>query len=133
MLNEHFFCVRVRSCSKNKNRCSFEFVRCCSKFVSLRSDTIAVVAPDELTSYIDLNVTLSCSENIDNFDVLSWWLARKNDLPTLFKIFLRNATIQSTSCSSERAFSLSGLIITEKRAQLDSNTVDDIVICRNMH
>lgn len=105
-----------------------------NRFVNLRSEAnIDTMTSDELTSYIDFSVTLSRGENIDDFDVFTWWLAHKLDFPILYKIFLRNATIQSTSCSSERAFSLAGLIITDKRTQLNSNTVDDIVISRNMY
>ena len=56
-------------------------------------------------------------------DILSWLKLNANSYPTLAKIAKDYLAIQSTSVQSERSFSMSGLIVTKLRNQLNLESV----------
>uniref|UniRef100_A0A2S2PPI5 Zinc finger BED domain-containing protein 1 n=1 Tax=Schizaphis graminum TaxID=13262 RepID=A0A2S2PPI5_SCHGA len=60
-------------------------------------------------------------------DPLKWWNENKNVYPSLFEIMKRRFCIQGTSVPSERIFSKSGQVVTEKRNRLTSKRVEQII------
>lgn len=76
---------------------------------------------DELSSYLKFN--LSNITNKSKLDVIAWWKGNQNEFPVLSKIAKDFLTIQPTSVPLEELFSESGLLITEKRSNLNEDTV----------
>lgn len=61
-------------------------------------------------------------------DLPAWWSVREKDFPKLSKLAISIHAIPASSASSERAFSLSGAVITEKRTQLKPDAVENILL-----
>ena len=59
-------------------------------------------------------------------DILSWWKLNEKTFPILSKIAKDYLAIQSTSVPSERSFSMSGLIVTKLRNQLNPETLKQL-------
>lgn len=64
-------------------------------------------------------------------DPLKWWNENKNVYPSLFEIMKRRFCIQGTSVPSERIFSKSGQVVTEKRNRLNSKRVEQIIFLKS--
>ena len=64
-------------------------------------------------------------------NVLSFWKEHQRTFPMLAKIVKRYFCIQSTSCSSERTFSIGGDTVTAKRNRLDPKNVHMLVYIRD--
>ena len=64
-------------------------------------------------------------------DVLLFWKEHQRTFPMLAKIVKRYFCIQSTSCSSERTFSIGGDTVTAKRNRLDPKNVHMLVYIRD--
>lgn len=77
---------------------------------------------DEIDMY--LNTRWTPDENVNVFD---WWMERKSIYPNLCKLALKIHSIPASSLQSERTFSKSGLIISDRRTNLDPETVEDLV------
>ena len=63
-----------------------------------------------------------------SMDVLSFWNYVRQELPNLAKIARDILAVQVTSAASERVFSVAGHIITKRRSQLSSQSVDDLIL-----
>ena len=63
-------------------------------------------------------------------DILAFWRDNQRTFPMLAKIVKRYFCIQSTSCSSERTFSIGEDTVTAKRNRLDPNNVHMLVYLR---
>lgn len=94
------------------------------------TDNSSLNADTEIINYLNFRVHSSPNQNIDNFDLIGWWISNKKSFPRLFKIFLRISSIQSSSGSSERCFSATGSIKTAKRANLKSSTINNLMLAR---
>jgi hypothetical protein len=70
---------------------------------------------------------LQASGNIQDTNPLDWWNANCIKFPMLSKLARRSLEIPSTSGSSERLFSESGLVSTKKRNRLLHETVEELV------
>lgn len=75
---------------------------------------------DEIDSYIRLNHFTNLS-----LDPGVWWHDHRADFPKLSKLAIAIHAIPSSSTPSERAFSTSGAIITDRRVNLDPNSLED--------
>lgn len=64
-------------------------------------------------------------------DVLEWWCNHRKDFPNLFRMFLKLVCVPATSASSERVFSITGNIITDKRSAILPDNVNDLMVVRN--
>jgi len=59
-----------------------------------------------------------------NTEALDWWRAHKADLPLMSQVARSVLCIPASSASSERAFSMAGQIVNEKRTNLDPKRVE---------
>jgi hypothetical protein len=73
----------------------------------------------ELAGYQAEEVILSRS-----MDPLQWWKINHMKYPTLWRLCKIYHAIPATSASSERAFSVSGNIVTQRQCQLATGTVE---------
>lgn len=69
-------------------------------------------------------LTLIRHNEIDDFNVLSFWKDHKSSLPLLGELVKKYLCIPVTSTSSERAFSYAGILISAKRSSLSPYVVE---------
>jgi hypothetical protein len=79
---------------------------------NIRSSTTEL---DELDNYLREPIV----EHGENFDVLKWWKLHSERFPTMYRMAKHFFGICASSVPSESLFSISGQILTEKRASLD--------------
>lgn len=60
-------------------------------------------------------------------DPLKWWYERRHVYQTLYKYIKKRLCIPATSVPCERTFSKAGQIVTEKRSQIKSKKVSQIL------
>jgi hypothetical protein len=60
------------------------------------------------------------------FNILVWWKDKAVKYPILWRLALLYFAIPATSAGSERAFSVSGNIVTAKRCRLSTDTIEDL-------
>ena len=60
----------------------------------------------------------------------NWWRQYGAQFPLMNKFFIANWAFPATSNSSERAFSMDGLILIPQRRRLDPDRTENLVICR---
>lgn len=77
----------------------------------------------EIDSYLSYKVI--SNENVE-LDV--WWNEHRSIFPSLFKLSLFILAIPASSTPSERAFSMAGNIVTDKRCDLDPDSLENLVI-----
>lgn len=87
--------------------------------------SVAKSIDQEIDSY--LNIPASSDEMID---VLGWWNLNKSQFPKLSTWAECILSCQATSVPSERIFSKSGQLITNRRNALNDNTIESL-ICLN--
>lgn len=81
---------------------------------------------NELESYVHSTEMFQTNDNI-----LDWWKARNNILPTMAKLAIRILAIPATSATSERVFSATGRVIEERRFCLKSETIDALLFSQD--
>jgi hypothetical protein len=77
---------------------------------------------DEVERYLQLEV-------IDEVDPLEWWKENIVHFPHLAFLARKYLAIPASSVSSERMFSYSGNIITDRHNRLADDAISDIVFC----
>ena len=83
---------------------------------------------DEITSYLSISKI-----HLDDCPLL-WWKSNKTQFPILSKLARIYLVIPATSTPTERLFSEAGNVMTIKRTQLASNTLENLVFCKkNWH
>ena len=60
-------------------------------------------------------------------DPLQWWRVHKNKFPRVWQLAKVYLAIPATSCPSERAFSTSGNVLTQKRCQMKSDMASETI------
>lgn len=93
-------------------------------FVSFDTDTV-MSADTEISRYLNEHIS-------SQIDVSKWWFDHSTIYPNLYKLYLKLSCVPATSASSERNFSTTGNIITDKRSTLLPNNVNNLVILRNI-
>lgn len=68
---------------------------------------------------------MACSDT--DQDVLAFWRRKAAVWPKLTTVAHTMLAVPATSTSSERAFSLAGRILEERRTQLSLDTVDSLL------
>lgn len=84
------------------------------------------VDEDEVDKYQRMNFTADM-----NTVPALWWNERKKDFPQLSKLAIAIHGLPASSTPSERCFSVSGAIITDKRNSIDPSAVEDLLILRS--
>jgi len=79
---------------------------------------------DELQSY------LTCNETSE--DILAFWRQKAAIWPKLAIVARTVNSIPATETSSERMFSLAGRTMEDRRSQLNSETVDDLLVVHGL-
>lgn len=79
---------------------------------------------DEMTDYLQYK----CCVNPDEIDLVSWWENESNEFPNLSNIALNIHSIPGSSTPSERVFSTSGNMITDKRSRLSPDSKENLLI-----
>ena len=67
-----------------------------------------------------------------DLDILQWWSDHKNEYPTLAILSAYYLAILALSAPSERAFSAAGQTINEHHMNLNSETIDSILILHSV-
>lgn len=93
-----------------------------SKFINEKPNDGNNILYHEISRYSNTSVAYS-----ENFDALKWWETYKMDFPTLYSLSRQILCIPASSASSERAFSLAGNIITEKRNKISPKKVNNLL------
>lgn len=70
---------------------------------------------------------------IDDFELDKWWEDHKKYFPNIFNLYMVVYSSTATSCPAERAFSLTGRTIEDRRTSLLPETVNSLVVARNMY
>ncbi|KAL2095497.1 hypothetical protein ACEWY4_010216 [Coilia grayii] len=74
-----------------------------------------------------LKVKLDGSESHQPNDILMWWKKHCYEFPTLAKLARHVLCIPGSSAPSERAFSICGRILEERRSMLKPSTVNNLL------
>ena len=85
---------------------------------------------EEIHKYL---LTLIPNDEIDDFNVLSFWKDHKSSLPILGELVKKYLCIPVTSTSSERAFSYAGILISAKRSSLSPYVVEKTLFIHDNH
>ncbi|CAF3896324.1 unnamed protein product [Rotaria sordida] len=72
-------------------------------------------------------ITTDYDQENKEFNPLSFWKKKESTYPILAKVAARVLGVPATSAAVEREFSFAGNVITQKRARLSPDTVNDIV------
>ena len=62
--------------------------------------------------------------------MLQWWKAHKNQFPLISKAVRELLSVPASSSSSERAFSVGGLICSKKRGHLSPKRIEDLALIK---
>ena len=86
------------------------------------------IKTDELNKYLKMSID-------DKFKIpnsLPFWQHNEDKLPHLAKLAKRLYSIPATSAGVERQFSTAGLLVNERRASLNPDTVEDVLFVRSV-
>lgn len=64
----------------------------------------------------------------EKINVFDWWIERRSMFPKLYKVALKIHSIPASSMQSERTFSQSGLIVNDRRSNINPGTVEDLML-----
>lgn len=90
--------------------------------------TVSAQASDELDKYLKMPI----DDQYKSPNPLIFWEHHQSKLPHLSKLARRFFSIPATSSSVERQFSAGGLLINERRASLNPETVENVLFVRSM-
>ncbi|PON72451.1 HAT, C-terminal dimerization domain containing protein [Parasponia andersonii] len=83
----------------------------------------------DLTQYIELDSDID--PNDENFKVLEWWHKRQLRFPVLSQLAHDVLTIPVSTISSESAFSMTKMIVDERRISLAPEIVEVLTCVKN--
>ncbi|CAF2801081.1 unnamed protein product [Rotaria sp. Silwood2] len=93
--------------------------------------TIAKRARRELEIYLQLNLTNCKYLNDDIDNPLLFWKEQEHVLPNMSRLAKQVFSIPASSAAVERAFSSAGVIISQRRTNINPSTVNDIILVRS--
>ena len=64
-------------------------------------------------------------------DPLQWWQLKEAQYPNLSKLAKKYLCIQATSASSERVFSIAGLISDDRQSRISPEKLDKVIFLHN--
>lgn len=91
------------------------------RLASRQAPPVDVPPPDDFDRYFEVNVGLKL------VDPMVWWRENSKNFPKMTFLARKYLSIPSTSVASERMFSFSGGVVTDKRSRLAATAVGDIV------
>ena len=83
---------------------------------------------DELGRYLDMSI----DEKFRTANPLLFWFYHQDQLLCLAKLARRFYSISATSASVDREFSAAGVLVNERRASLNPDTVEYILFVRSI-
>lgn len=86
----------------------------------------------ELSEYLQMPIT-DKDDRDDSTTLSEWWFKHRTMFPNLFKVFMRISSIPASSAPSERCFSVTRQIISEKRSSILPENVSNIMMVRNLY
>ena len=81
---------------------------------------------DELDRYLVMDIDKSSVSN----GPLAFWRLQSENFPLLSRFAKRIHSIPATSASVERQFSAAGLVVTDRRTNINPNQLDNILLLR---
>ncbi|CAF2133192.1 unnamed protein product [Rotaria magnacalcarata] len=90
--------------------------------------SLPIMKSDELNKYLGMKIDMKEYPS----DVLLFWKRNADEFPCLSKLARRTNSIPATSAGVERQFSTDGLILSERRNNLDPEQLDNILSIRAM-
>lgn len=88
----------------------------------------------ELEEYLRMPISdVQFYDKDDTTTLRQWWFKHKDVFPNLFKLFMKISSIPASSAPSERCFSVTGQIISERRSCISPENVGNIMMCRNLY
>lgn len=99
------------------------------------SDINTINYSKELDEYLRVMIPTDAGfyQNDDSQALSDWWFKHRQIFPSLFKLFMKISAIPAASAPSERGFSLTGQIISNRRSCILPKNVSNIVMCRNLY
>ena len=80
----------------------------------------------EVECYLRYGGTVGLKDNPCN-----WWKENHEKFPLLAQFFRAHCAFPATSASSERVFSMDGLILVPKRKRLSVERTEQMIICKD--
>lgn len=87
-------------------------------------DDVSFTSESEVSKYLKHPIK-------SRVDPVHWWIENHEMYPNLFMLFLKVSCVTATSASSERVFSTTGNIVTDKRSLILPMNVNNIVVVRS--
>ncbi|CAF4983963.1 unnamed protein product [Rotaria sp. Silwood1] len=91
---------------------------------------IAKRARRELEIYLQLNLTNCKCLNDDMNNPLLFWKEQEHVLPNMSRLAKQIFSIPASSTALERAFSSVGIVVLQRRTNINPSTVNDIILIR---
>jgi hypothetical protein len=91
----------------------------------------SIRARRELETYLQLKLMNCTYGNNENDDPLLFWKEQNHILPNLSKLAKKIFCIRSSSAQVERAFSSAGVVISQRRTNINPSMVNDIILVRS--
>ena len=85
----------------------------------------------ELEVHLQMKLTKSTFTNDDNDNPLLFWKEQKRLLPNLSKLAKKTFCISASSAAVERTFNSAGVIISQRRTNLNPSTVNNLILIRS--
>lgn len=82
---------------------------------------------------IDAYIQSTQASQIGNGDLCEWWEQNKNRFPNMYKLSLKYLCVPATSALAESKFSISGYMINEKRTNLRSDNVNNLMFLKSFY
>lgn len=83
-------------------------------------------------SELDRYLNIQLKVDPEKFNLKERWFSNKTEFPNLVKLYCRYLAIPATSAASERNFSETGLLVTNRRNALLPKNVNNLVLVRNV-
>lgn len=109
-----------------------EMVHAKKKRYSIMDDVAQQCSANVHLSPIDAEIeaylsTLLINVKAESFNVCEWWYINKSKFPKLYKLALRTFCVPASSAYVEALFSKAGFLINEKRSNLTSANINDLL------
>ncbi len=85
----------------------------------------------ELETHLQLDLPKCTHSNDENENPLLFWKEREILLPNLSKLAKKIFCIPASSAAVERAFSSAGVVISQRRTNINPSMVNDIILVRS--